>query len=168
MTSFSTLYFSYVGRPRNFIGQSTRVIHRRKWRERGGRWGGGGGLDRPGEADSCFSNQNAQLHGAKNRTATCTAWTKPTRCLKKILRRSTHCNRYLKKCADDYLRHCALSFCPTAGHVFKRAMSLVKFKKCNSKYKQELQNMSLIFFWFWTFSNSIFLDTANWFTGNKL
>lgn len=32
VTSFSTLYFSYVSHPRNFIGQSTRVIQRVKWR----------------------------------------------------------------------------------------------------------------------------------------
>lgn len=32
VTSFSTLYFSYVSHPRNFIGQPTRVIRRVKWR----------------------------------------------------------------------------------------------------------------------------------------
>lgn len=47
VTSFSTLYFSYVSHPRNFIGQSARLIHRVKWR-------GGGRLHWVGDGTSSF------------------------------------------------------------------------------------------------------------------
>lgn len=133
VTSFSTLYFSYVGRPRNFIGRSTRVIHRRKWRR-----GGSIGLARQ---IAGFSNPNAELHGPKTvpRHAQCKL---SPRCLWNILCRSTHHNGYLKKIVPITIwgTVSTLSLCLTAGSVLKRATSLVKFIFKSTT----VNNMSLI------------------------
>lgn len=96
VTSFSTLYFSYVSHPCNFIGQSPRVIHRVKWRGRRTRLATGLALVYESESETPRARKELQ-HARCVSSVTLNINSKECT--------SIQWNNYLRNCADWYLRH---------------------------------------------------------------